>query len=695
MEDLVSEQAAPSTLARVERVAVATDRSPGARLAVDWAAAFARSWDASLIAIQAVPEARGSEADADADSDGNGRAAPETAKPALLAAELERSLPDDGPPASAAVVAGGDDIAAAIVGEATRSEADVIVVGSSGMRGRKQFLLGNVANRVTHLASCTVIVVNTTTGEVDPPGAEEGTLRGRAEEIAKTLGPLGLRQLSGRVLRPAGDPDGPRRLRESLEKLGPTFGKLGQILSTRPDLLSEEYREELASLQANVPPMSEAEVVSVMEAELGVPWEDVFSDIDPEPLAAGTIGQVHRARLTDGERVVVKVRRAGAAELVERDLALLARATSPLARSRRVRRIIDLPSVVEQLSAALREELDFTDEARNLERMASILSSCRRVAVPACHRDLSSAGLLVMDEVTGAVPVAEAPAGEERTEAARELLHSYYRQVLDEGFFHADPHPGNLLWADGTIWLLDLGMVGRLDDRTKRELMLILLAFAQGDVEMLADVSLDLSGSGGSEAPDMDAYRRDLGLIVEGMQGRSLREIQLIDLLNQLTALSVRHGVPLPSSIAMVGKALAQVELTVSELAPDLDPIEEAGRYFVRSLAGRLLGRLDPQQVLYEAERLRYRVGQMTEGLATITGSRPGKQLEVRFTSQRLEERLARAGRLAGLGCGAGLSWVAAVMASNGGTDERVTRTLRGIAGGLSLGLVVEAVRGR
>ena len=231
----------------------------------------------------------------------------------------------------------------------------------------------------------------------------------------------------------------------------------------------------------------------MMERELAVPWEDVFSDIDPEPLAAGTIAQVHRARMADGHRVVVKVQRPDAEEVVETDLALLEMIVGPASRSRRLNRIIDLPSLAEQVSRALRDELDFGEEARNIVRMGEIVEGYDRIGVPRCHRELSTRRLLVMDEVVGGVPLLEAPEGPERIEAARQLMQAYYKQVLEEGFFHADPHPGNMLWADGRIWLLDLGMVGRLDAETRRQLFLIMLAFAQGDVDLLADVSLDLS----------------------------------------------------------------------------------------------------------------------------------------------------------------------------------------------------------
>ena len=595
------------------------------------------------------------------------------------------------------MVESGEDIAAEILAAAERAEADVVVVGSSGMRGRKQFLLGNVANRVTHLADCTVVVVNTATGEpVADAEPDSGPLRARAREIAKALGPIGARQLSGRLLRLDGDPEGPRRLREAFEELGPTFGKLGQILSTRPDLMSAEYIAELATLQADVPEMSEAEVVAMMERELGVPWEDVFSDIDPEPLAAGTIAQVHRARMTDGHRVVVKVQRPEAEEVISNDLALLEMIVGRASRSRRLQRVIDLPSLADQVSRSLRDELDFGEEARNIVRMGEIVEAYGRIGVPRCHRELSTRRLLVIDEVVDGVPLLEAPPGPERTEAARQLMQTYYKQVLEEGFFHADPHPGNMLWADGKIWLLDLGMVGRIDADTRRQLFLVLLAFAQGDVDLLADVSLDLSGSADVSDVDVQDYREDIAAVVTEIRGRPLQEINLVDLLNQLTAISVRHGVPLPPAFVMVGKALAQVDGTVSELAPELDPIAEARSFFLRSISRRLAGRLDPQQIIYEVERLRYRASQISDGLATVVGSRPGRQLEVKFTSARLEQQVVRASRAVALGLGAGLTWIAATQASTSDRiDPRLTRTLTGVAGGLSVWFAAEVARTR
>ncbi|MEZ5098451.1 MAG: AarF/ABC1/UbiB kinase family protein [Thermoleophilia bacterium] len=267
--------------------------------------------------------------------------------------------------------------------------------------------------------------------------AVEGRLLGRAAEIGRVLA----RHLREARSEDASDATRARRLRAALEELGPTFAKLGQIASTRADLLPVAYVVELEQLQDRVPPMQEAEVVAVMERALGVPWEDVFESIEPTPLAAGTIGQVHRATLEGGERVVVKVQRATAADDVLRDLGLLEAFAARIPAGSVLRRIVDVPAIVDHLASSLRRELDFRLEAANADRLPEAIAGYPLLGVPRIHHGLTSARLLVMELVDG-VPIREAPAGDGRRDAARQLLESYYRQILEDGFFHADPHPG-------------------------------------------------------------------------------------------------------------------------------------------------------------------------------------------------------------------------------------------------------------
>ena len=317
---------------------------------------------------------------------------------------------------------------------------------------------------------------------------DEQSPRRRAAEILSILRSTTVQWRRSNGSAGAGDDAGPVLLRTTLEDLGPTFCKLGQMLSTRPDLIPPEYVAELEKLQSDVPPMTEDQVVRIMEQELHVPWEDVFASIEPEPLAAGTIGQVHRATLADGARVVVKVQREGIASVIDNDLTLLDSVGRTLSRSQRINRVVDLPTVLGTLGESLRAELDFTLEAANLDRMATVLEPFDLLAVPRCHHRLSTTRLLVMDEVPG-VPVNQAPPGEAGEQAARQLLQSFFAQILEHGFFHADPHPGNLLWHDDRIWMIDLGMVGELDDEARGRLVLLMLAVSRQETAMIVELT--------------------------------------------------------------------------------------------------------------------------------------------------------------------------------------------------------------
>ncbi|HSJ51045.1 MAG TPA: AarF/UbiB family protein, partial [Actinomycetota bacterium] len=403
-------------LGPVRRVMVGTDGSDTAERAVSWAASFSDRFGADLYLVRViVPDnPAGTEY-------GTAERTRAQAAQDQLRGQVQRLAGERGH----ALVTVDDDPAMAIVHAAEREQVDVLVVGNAGMAGRKEFLLGNVPNRISHNARCTVIIVNTlaTDGRVEAgpaphvvraarPEPAEPRLVARGTHIGAVMAKHGLKELFGRP-----DADGlagrarqGRRLREALEELGPTFCKLGQVLSTRPDLLPPEFIEELSHLQDNVPPMSEEEVVRVMEQELGVPWEDVFETIEPEPLAAGTIAQVHRATLASGDRVVIKVQRPTAREEIEQDLALFEVFAVKVGEREGLRQVIDIEAVFEHLSTSLHRELDFRQEAANIDRMRATLTGYPRLDVPAVHGALSTSRLLVMEEIQG-IPIAKAPEG--------------------------------------------------------------------------------------------------------------------------------------------------------------------------------------------------------------------------------------------------------------------------------------------
>jgi ubiquinone biosynthesis protein len=691
----------------VRRVAVATDRSASADRAVRWAAGLADRYGAELVAVQVlVPN----------NPPGTEAGAAEATRAGFAAQELEgfaRELAGDR--GSARVVVDRDP-AKAIVEASEQVGADILVVGNLGMAGRKEFLLGNVPNRISHNARCTVIIYNGQADGFEPRGTGrpsapsvpgllgrdddqpqiEPRLLKRGTEIASVMARHGIKAFFDRGHGADGssaERRQARQLRSALEELGPTFAKIGQILSTRPDLIPPAYIEELATLQDRVPPLTEAEVVRVMEQELGVPWEDVFETIEATPMAAGTIAEVHRATLADGSRVVAKVQRPNAREAIMQDLGLLEIFAKKASKRPALRQMVDVEAVFDHLSTSLQRELDFRQELANVERMRKILEPYPRLGVPGIHADLSTSRLLVMQEIQG-VPIRQAPEGPARKQAARELLESYYRQILTEGFFHADPHPGNLMWWNDRIYLLDFGMVGEVGPEMRERLMMLLMAFWQQDVNLLTDLTFSLAGVSERSDIDVAGFRDALGALVTKQHGASLKELQLGPILQEMTEISARFDVPIPASMALTGKALAQMQLATAELDPDLDPFDVAGSFLMRSLTSRIRESADPKKIFYEAQKLRLRLVNLIESIERLTGARPGPNLQVNFGADRLEDTIRRTGRRLSLGITAGAAILGTAMTANSAvTPDWIPITMGTLGGGLTLTLVGDLLR--
>jgi ubiquinone biosynthesis protein len=678
----------------IQRILVGTDRSDSATRAVEWAAEMAERYAAELLVLRVVaPEHLIGSAPTAASRDAELAELAELAQ-RLAGARGRARLEYDSQPAEA------------IVQVAEQERADIVVVGNVSMRDRTEFLLGSVPNRVSHNAPCTVVIVNTGEGNVRGGASRgrqaqadsevsEGQLLARAARIAGVVAKYRL----GNILDRDGDRDSAdlaqaRRFREALEELGPTFAKLGQILSTRPDLLPAAFVQELSTLQDQVTPLTDAEVVAVMESELRVPWEDVFVSIEPQPLAAGTIAQVHRATLVDGERVVIKVQRPSAEREILQDLGLLEQFAEKAAERPVFRQVIDVPAVIEHLSSSLRAELDFRHEAANIARMSSVLAPFDRLDVPNVHVELSTARLLVMREVQG-VPVQQAPKGEACRAAGGQLLEAYYQQVLAEGFFHADPHPGNLIWSDDKVYLLDLGMVGEVDAELRRSLLLLLLAFWQEDPAFLADVMLSLSADRVDAQFDEPAFRAELADLVARYRHLPLKELRLGPLLQQLTDMSLRHGVRLPAALALIGKAFGQMQLSAAELDPSLDPFSVAGAFYIRQLGGRLRTSTNPRQLFYEAQKLRVRVDRVLESLERVVGARPGSGLQVQTPdNERLIGAINQAGRRIAIGLTAASALVGAALTATAEDAPAWTTPAFGALGAvLSGGLLADGLR--
>jgi ubiquinone biosynthesis protein len=698
--------ATPGIDGSIQRVMVGTDLSQTASRAVGWANDFAERFGAELHLVQVIVPGNPSDTEFGAAERTQAAAAGEA-----LAAEAERLAGTRG----RAHVVVDEDPAMAIVGAADDARIDVLVVGNAGMAGRKEFLLGNVPNRISHNARCTVIIVNTTDGVTTAmPGASPGGvalragapipetqphLIARGSKIATVFAKHGLRELFGRPDEEgtAGRARSAKRLREALEELGPTFCKLGQILSTRPDLLPPEFITELAQLQEHVPPLSEEQVVVVMEQELGVPWEDVFDHVDPEPLAAGTIAQVHRAVMADGAKVVIKVQRPDARELIEQDLALLEVFADKAGDRPGLKQVIDLRAVFEHLSTSLHRELDFRNEARNMERMREVIAPFDRLAVPSIHSEYSTGRQLVMGDVGGG-PITIAPEGPIREAAAKQLLESFYKQVMVDGFFHADPHPGNLMWQpeEDKLYFLDLGMAGEVGSELRESMMLLLMAFWQDDVGFLTDVTLMMAGAIDRSDLDVEAFQSEIGTLVAKYQGASIQDIQLGPVLQEMTEISLRYGVPLPASLTLTAKALAQMQLAASQLDPTVDPFEVAGKFLMRSVMTGMGSKLDPKAIFYQVQRLRVRAMRVIEAVERLIGARPGQKLEVNFRAASLERTVRRAGRRLAIGLVAAAALLGtAITATSTRVDTWVPLTLGGVGLLFVVALVVDLVRDR
>ena len=378
-----------------------------------------------------------------------------------------------------------------------------------------------------------------------------------------------LRELGVWGNRPA-TRDGAREFRQSLEQLGTTYIKLGQLLSSRPDLLPDVYIEELGKLVDEVPPVPFDQIRAVIETELPA---DAFVRIDPEPLATASIAQIHAALFESGREVIVKVRRPGIEEQIDVDLALM-RSTADLLESRSERaQILQARALADELEVHLRGELDFLEEANNAELVAGIISEYEDLVVPAVIRPYVTEKVLVLERIDGRKVDADHGLAVERAqELARQFFRAYVHQVTVEGVYHADPHRGNvLLTTDGRLALVDFGLLGRLDDDTRRNLSLLLLAVAQNRADDVADLILGLSRV--TLGSDESAFVQELRRKLPRYHWRPLSGIRAGEALADLQRISFEHGISLPTSFALVGKTLAQADSIARVLYPELDPI--------------------------------------------------------------------------------------------------------------------------
>jgi ubiquinone biosynthesis protein len=396
-------------------------------------------------------------------------------------------------------------------------------------------------------------------------------------ELIDTLELLPYLSLPRRLLRrgkPAPSPLGvPQRLRLAMEELGPTFIKLGQVLSTRPDLLPTPYINELAKLQDTVPPVPWGPIRAQIDAELGAPLEDLFADFEPLPIAAASLSQVHAATLPDGTPVVVKVQRPNIQALIETDLEILFDLARLVQERTPLGAVYDLLEITEEFAVTLRAELDFCREGSNADRFRANFADEHYLHIPHIYWDFSTRRVLVMERINGIkfddIEALDA-AGHNRKRIALNAARMIIKEILDDGFFHADPHPGNFAVLPGeVIGAMDFGMVGHLSQRVRTDLIQLYIVAVQLDEEGIVDQLIRMGVVSGTI--DRTGLQRDVARLLRKYHGMPLGTIRAREVIEDVMPIAFRHNLRLPSDLWLLGKTLAMMEGIGLKLVPDFD----------------------------------------------------------------------------------------------------------------------------
>jgi len=434
----------------------------------------------------------------------------------------------------------------------------------------------------------------------------------------------------------------PAVLRNILIDLGPVYIKLGQLLSTRPDILPAAYIEELSTLQDEVPPVSWAEIEVVVRKQLPQPLEETFSTINSIPVAAGSIAQVHRATLVNGREVALKVQRPGIDITIAQDISLIKGLADLVARTD-FGRDYDVVALADEFSQALEAELDFTREAGFTNQLRLNLSTSRwfdpkQLVVAEIFWDLTTQKLLVMEWLDGG-PLLSAPLqsenngkdpAAERAAITTLLFRAFFQQIYIDGFFHADPHPGNLFYLkDGRIAMLDCGMVGRLDPRTQQILTEMLLAIVDLDAQRCSQLTLQLAGS--SQSVNISQLENDYDRMLRKYYNLSLSEINFSQVFYEVLQVSRNNKIRLPSNMGLYAKTLANLEGVARAFNPEINFLDEVKPLITDLFRRQLLGANPIQSLLRTALDLKS---------LSLQSPRQIEQLLDRVTSETLQWNL-------------------------------------------------------
>ncbi|MFO0165692.1 MAG: ABC1 kinase family protein [Microcystis sp.] len=401
----------------------------------------------------------------------------------------------------------------------------------------------------------------------------------------------------------------PEVLKKILVELGPFYVKLGQLLSTRPDLLPANYIEALTALQAQVPPVAWTDIEIVITEQLAKPIKQVFKYINPQPIAAGSIGQIHRATLLSGEEVAIKVLRPGIEKIVAQDSALI-KVIADLVALTEFGQSYDVVNLAEEFIKAVNAELDFTQEGHYTDQLRYNLTQSRwsepkQLVIPKIYWHLTNSKLLVLEWLEGkqileadvSRPPTEQAISQRKTEITRILFRSFFQQIYIDGFFHADPHPGNIFYLDdGRVALIDCGMVGRLDPQTQQILTELLLAIVDLDAKRCSQLTIKLSESVGPIT--LVQLEVDYERMLRKYYNLNLNQINFSEVVYELLQIARRNRIKLPGNLGLFAKSLANLEGTARKFNPDINILEEVKPLLTNILEQQLIGSTPLQTAL-------------------------------------------------------------------------------------------------